>query len=563
MKNVKLSPILLAFIFLSLLLVALPAAPVQAARGITLSPAEGAIGALITITGTEFNKSTADTDKYAAIYFSSDEASTIDDIDVEVTHYKLVKEGVWLDQEGDFETTFRVPDILDDGSKEEDVTSGTYYVYVCHYLSVTPPVVSPRIRAVATFTVTMGEIVLSPLRGTVDTLVEITGTDFAGNKSLTVKYDKYVVPIDSGDKETSSRGSFTSVIRIPDSTAGSHTIAASVSGDEASATFTVEPKIVINPTSGKTGTMLIISGTGFGKLKTVTIWFYGNAVATATTNMLGSFYVSFNVPDFQAGLYSVDAEEGANVAKAKFTITVPPSAPQPAPTPSPPEPSAAISISATTGSIGQGLVMGGSGFKAGATVTVKYDNELLTAVTTDSNGVFAAAFTVPVSKYGNHSITVTDGTNTSEINFTVESTPPPVPTLLLPGMGDKVKSPIYFNWQEVTDASPPVTYTFQIASNADFSATSIVLEKKELTTTGYSVTEDESLRLGTGEKPYYWRVRAIDGASNEGNWANTGTFYVVSSGMPTWAIIVIAVLGGILLLTAGYFLRTKTSETKE
>jgi len=342
MKNVKLLRILFVFIFLSLLLVAIPAAPAKAARGITLSPTVGTVDARITITGTEFNKSTADTDKYAAIYFSSEEATTLDDIGSDVIYYKLVKEGVWLDEDGDFETTFRVPEVLDDGSRDQDVTSGTYYVYVCHYIGTT---VQLRIKAVATFTVTMGEISLYPLKGKVGTQVEIDGVNFAGNKLIAFQYDGNAVRISSGDRQTGSQGDFSSVIRVPDSTAGSHTVTASVSGDEATATFNVEPEAVISPASGETGTTVIISGTGFDRLKTVTIWFYNIAVATATTNTLGSFYVNFNVPDLQAGLYNIDAEQGVNVAKAKFTLTVPP---PPAPEPPTPEPSPSISISATT-----------------------------------------------------------------------------------------------------------------------------------------------------------------------------------------------------------------------
>ena len=107
MKTANILRILSIGIFLSLLLLAMPAAPAKAAREITLSPTEGTIGTRITITGTEFNKSTADTDKYAAIYFSNEEATTLDDIGSDVLYYKLVKEGVWLDADGDFETTFR------------------------------------------------------------------------------------------------------------------------------------------------------------------------------------------------------------------------------------------------------------------------------------------------------------------------------------------------------------------------------------------------------------------------------------------------------------------------
>jgi len=555
MRNMKLLRASFVFIFLSLLFLAFPAPPAQAVRGITLSPTMGTIGTRVTVTGTEFNKSTETSDRYAAIYFSSDEASTIDDIDVEVNSYKVVKEGVWLNEDGDFETKFNIPEELEDGSRDEDVVSGTYYVYVCHYQTISPAVVSPRIRAVATFTVTMGQISVSPLRGTVDTLVEITGTDYAGNKDITINYDGSIIAINSGDRKTDSDGDFTSIIRIPDSTAGPHTVTAIVADDDATASFTVEPEILINPTSGEALSMVIVSGTAFGKLKRVNIWFYNTAIATATTNARGSFYVNFNVPDLQPGLYNVDAEQGTNVAKAKFTITTPPPPPEPPPTPEPSRP--ALSISTTTGNIGQGIVMGGSGFKPDATITIKYDNELLNAVSSDSNGVFAAAFNVPPSKYGKHTIIASDGTNISELSFDVESTPPPVLTLLIPASGDKVTSPIIFAWQAITDPSPPVTYDLEINTSSDFATTATVLDKKGLTKTEYTLTETEKLRLGASEKPYYWRVRATDGASNEGSWSNPWTFYVASGGTPTWAIIVIAVIGAIFLLALGYLIRTK------
>ena len=560
MKNVKVFRILSTVIFLPLFLLATLATPVQATRGITLSPAEGKIGDLITITGTEFNKSTYNVDKYAAVYFSSDEASTTDDIDEEVSHYKRVKEAVWLDEQGDFETTFRVPDILDDGGKAEIVTTGTYYVYVCHYIGIT---IQRRIRAVATFTVTESEISLNPYEGLVDTLVEISGKDFIANEDIEIEYDSHETDILDGDDETDRNGEFVSFIRIPESAAGTHDITVIAGSSQVEAEFTVEPDIVLDKQSGEADTQVTVSGTGFGKLKEVIIGFYNAEVATTTTNKLGSFYVTFTVPELHAGPYNMDAKEGANIANAIFTITAPPllTPPPSEPTP-PPESLASISISTTTGNIGQGIIIGGAGFKADSIVTINYDNELLTSVSTDDNGNFEASFTVPTSKYGNHSITASDGINTSEINFSVESIPPPVPTLLLPEIEAKVKSPIRFDWQAVTDISPPITYTIQIATSPDFSVASTVLEKTGLTKTGYSVTEEESLKLGISEKPYYWRVRAIDGAVNEGNWADTEIFYVVSTGMPFWSIITIAIIGAIILFTLGYFINSRTGKSK-
>ncbi|TET67687.1 MAG: hypothetical protein E3J40_02800, partial [Dehalococcoidia bacterium] len=251
MKCTKILRIFSIVIILSLLLVAMPATPAQADRGVTLDPEEGNIGDRITVTGTDFNKSTEDNDKYANLYFSSDEADTLDDIDDEVTHYKTLRTGIWLDEEGDFEYTFTVPEVLDDGDDEEDVTGGTYYVYVCHYGY-------PDIRAVAEFTIIAGEMTIDPEEGPVATEVEITGTDFSSDKDITIEYDGVDVDID-GDDETDDDGDFTSYILIPESTAGDHTITVTVSGNEVEAEFTVEPEIIVSPTSGEADTTLTVS----------------------------------------------------------------------------------------------------------------------------------------------------------------------------------------------------------------------------------------------------------------------------------------------------------------
>ena len=563
MKNVKAIRMISAFIFLSLLLLAMPLAPVsaQVARSIDLEPQKGRIADKVTVIGEGFNKSTADTGRYAAVYLSSQEATTMHDIGTQVTTYELVKEGVWLDSDGSFKASFIVPSKLNDGKISKDVTNGTYYVYVCHYQSNNPAVIAPRIRAVATFTVTKGEISRSPITGTVGTLVEVTGTDFPSLKDISFKYDGLSVPIESGSKRTGSAGGFISVIRIPDSTAGTHIITAIASGTEVSANFRVKPEITTSPTSGEVNSRLTISGTGFGSGTQVDIWFQNIKVATVTTNSLGSFSRTFGVPDLGAGVYTVDAEGEANTAKTRFNIIVPVSTPAPTPTPSPtpgPTPPPAISASSTSVYVGQGIVISGTGFRGGGMIAIKYDDRIVGATTADGNGLFAASFAVPSSKYGAHTVTASDGTNTSELKFDVESTPPPVPSLLSPQTGAKVTSPMRFYWQNVTDDSLPVTYTIQIATSPDFSAASTVLEKTGLTKTEYALTEQEGLRLGTGEKPLYWRVKALDGASNEGNWANTGTFYVVSGGMPTWAIIIIAIIGALFLFGLGYLISMKT-----
>jgi len=569
MKYAKILRIFSIAIILSLLVVALPATPAQALGILTLSPTEGSIGDTITITGTGFNKSTSTTERYAIIYFSSQEASTIDDIDSDVTIYEVARDGVYLDEEdGAFTTTFTVPDILNDGATNADVTSGTYYLYLCYYYPGTTTIVT-LIRAAAEFTVTGGEIIIDPDRGPVDTEVEITGTDFSGNKDITIKYDVSEVVIKAGDTQTSSGGGFTSSILIPDSTAGVHTITVTVSGSGVTANFTVEPDITLEQTSGEAGDTRVVRGDGFATNSQVIIYFNESPMSMPlTTNILGSFLATFIVPELPAGPYFVRATDGINADTAGFTITVPPPpAPAPAPTPtptptpsSPPPATAAININLTSGRIGTQLAVSGAGFEAGGTITIKYDDEEVATATANTSGIFVAVFIVPSSKSGDHTITASDGTNTEQLTFTVESTPPPIPAPLLPLMEAKVKSPISFDWEDVTADSPPVTYTLQIATSQDFPAVSIVLEKKALTESEYTVTEEEELKLVGQEAPYYWRIRAVDDAANEGNWTGAGQFYVVPPfTFPSWALYTLIGLGGLFLFGLGYWLGRRTA----
>jgi hypothetical protein len=180
---------------------------------------------------------------------------------------------------------------------------------------------------------------------------------------------------------------------------------------------------------------------------------------------------------------------------------------------------------------------------------------------TDTNGFFTATFKVPASKYGVHTITVNDG-STAELTFTVESEEPPAPKVSLPEAGGKVKPPVSFDWEDVTDDSLPVTYDLQVATSESFSAAAIVLEKKNLSGSGYTLTETETSQLAEREASYYWRVRAIDGASNEGEWSVARQFYAAPSGLPKWVFYIIAGIGGALLGLIAVWLLLRTRGRK-
>jgi hypothetical protein len=577
-KYVKISRLFGLVIILSLLVLVMPAAPAQAAASITLVPVEGAVESTVTVIGEDFNASSDTTDRYAVIYFTSQEATAVDDIDSDVTIYEVVKDGVWLDENGEFEVTFTVPTELEDGSSDADVFSGTYYICACYYVGTTP---ATRIRAVAEFTVIGGEITLSEDNGPVGTEVEITGAEFNIEETITIEYDGEEIDLVEGDDETDSDGEFVSSILIPESTTGDHTITLTVSGNEIEADFTVEPEIVLNPTSGGAETAASVSGTGFGRRADVVVYFDNKELVTETTDTEGSFDVEFTVPDLEAGIYDVETEdEDENLDAAKFTITVtaPPSTtapPTPTPTtvPAPPTPTSTptsapvssssattASINQTSGYVGTAVMIGGAGFASGETIVIRYDDQDLITAQADVGGIFVAAFNIPASPHGDHTITASDGISTEEFTFTMESEAPSVPVPIMPEMGIQMESPILFGWEKVTDDSFPVTYTLQVAANPSFSTGAIIMEKEGLTASAYTATDAEEEELAGKETAYYWRVRAVDAAANEGEWTGPGEFYIGEPfSLPNWLLYTLLGLGGLLLFVVGYYLGRRTA----
>lgn len=543
MKHSKIFRILAVAITLSLLVAVIPAAPALAAYDydIELDPDEEEIGENFYVEGDDWPPSEdvgeiGEDIEEVDIYFSSEEADTGDDIDDDVENYELLKSDVVVEEDGDFRQKVKVPDELTDGEDDEDVVRGTYYVYVTMANS-------DRIRAVAEFTVIAAGIELDTDEGPVDTEVEITGFDFADNEDITVEYDGVSI----GEDETSSRGKFELTIIIPESTAGEHTITViDESDNEAEAVFTVEPEMTIAPESGRVGERATVNGTGFGDGEDITIKFDGDEVATGSTDFDGSFTINFDVPTVGPGTYTVEAEDDDNnSAKAGFHITTD------------------ISISPVTGQsspgyVGDAVTISGTGFIPDHKITITYaSTPAVFTARSEDDGSFSYTFTVPKSEAGEHTITATDGTNSLEVTFWMESDAPAIPKPLLPEMEIKPERPIAFDWQDVTDPSG-VTYTLQVAKDKNFR--DVVLEE-ERTQSTYTMTEteDEALESTKKDAPYWWRVKATDGAGNESGWTGAGSFHVgFAFAMPDWVIYLLIGLGGILLFFVGLFVGRRT-----
>ena len=228
-----------------------------------------------------------------------------------------------------------------------------------------------------------------------------------------------------------------------------------------------------------------------------------------------------------------------------------------------------ITVSPTTnpaspGHAGMELIILGAGFTAGAMVTVTYSNNdetIPVATVAADGGTIWLEFIVPPSLAGSHDITATDGTSTATAAFLMESQAPPTPTPLTPKVAGTAGAAAYFDWSDVSDDSS-VSYTLQLAVDVDFNA--VFLEKAGLTASEYTLTEEEKLEPVEEEASYYWRVKTVDGASNESDWTHPRLFYVgfSLSSVPVWAFYVLGVVAATVLIMLSYWLLKKRVKGK-
>jgi len=189
---------------------------------------------------------------------------------------------------------------------------------------------------------------------------------------------------------------------------------------------------------------------------------------------------------------------------------------------------AGIMLTPTTGGVGTYLTVQGTGFRVGVPVTITYDGDEVDSATVDVEGAFSITFSVPVSRSGEHTVSASDGANTMEATFSMESAPPPAPKLILPVNATETAETVYFDWENVSDPSG-VSYALVVASDANLS--DVLFTKEGLTDSEYTLSEEEKLPPSK-ETPYYWRVRSIDSASNVGEWSTIDSFYVAAPPPP-------------------------------
>lgn len=391
----------------------------------------------------------------------------------------------------------------------------------------------------------ISSISIAPINGTVGTAVNIDGTGFRANETISLYIDGTNLAI-SG-VTSNAVGSFSTSVTIPAIASGTHQLKAADSINNDTEAFVVTASTISSPTSGYSGTKITVNGNGFLANQTATVTFDNTPVGTTAINAQGSFSMSFDAPSRQAGVYKVRATDGTNFTESNFNVTT--------------------SVKFTTetsaaspGYVGAPITINGVGFKAGATISVTYDGKEIKTGTVGSDTNFSITFNAPASKAGEHTVTVSDGTVMLPLKYYMDATAPTSPVLATPETGVRQKATGKFTWNSVTDPSG-ITYELQIANDASFSAASMIFEKKGLTATEYTLTKAEKLKNTKKDAPDFWRVRAVDGAENTGNWSNIWSF-TVGSILPAWALWVMIILGAAIILLFAFWLGRRSSGSK-
>jgi hypothetical protein len=482
---------------------------------IGLSAESGPVGSNLTIAGKGFN---ADESNIEVLYDSA-----------------AVQTGIVAGSKGSWQITIKIP-ASSRGQHNIDASGTT-------------PAAEVEDRL---FTVTP-EIQINPTSGWVNTVVGIYGTGFAtGETNIKVTYDGGTVKTDIA---ADAKGSWQSSFSIPSSARGNHDIRAfggiTNEGDLSSATFSVSPGIKIEPVSGYLGGAiyvgdgLYIDGVGFEANEgNIRITFDGSlAISGITADAKGSWSDRLDVPSTTKGEHVIDASgEATKASDIVDTIVIV---------------SPKVELNPASGAIGSDITVHGTGFAANQVITISYDGTKITSgAATDAKGIFTTSFKIPASKAGDHNVTITDSmASVFSMSLSVESTPPPTPNLISPEAGGEFesfgKTTVDFRWSAVEDPSG-VSYILEISPSSDFAGT--VIRKEGLTVTEYMLANDEALAKGN----YYWRVRAVDGAGNQGDWTNGQLFKI--GGWDWWLIPIIAVAAGVVIFIIYRFVSVKRED---
>jgi hypothetical protein len=379
---------------------------------------------------------------------------------------------------------------------------------------------------------------LHPLKGVAGTEVSVNGNGLEAGVIVSVYLDDRPLATNPASVKAAANGTVGFTFTIPPCAPGEHELKIRMGTLSELRTFVTAAEVAVDKDITGVGKIITISLRGFAPDSPLVLSLNGIHTVGLTTGGSGAMEIVYTVPHVPDGVYNLKIEAAGTVITKEITVL------------------AEAAVSPAAGAVGAVVEVGGFGFLPGKTLYLYWDGAAMPGMTSvpvaNDDGAFSAVFKVPVAAPGEYTVTVSDGVVVKEMTFTVEKTVPPAPVLVTPADKTKISSTPYFEWQVVSYPNMSVVYELQIIRKVEISE--VVFEKIGLEGLGYGLDKSEKLAKAGPDNPYYWRVRAVDEAGNEGAWSEVNEFY---HGFiwPVWLTWVLVGAGVLILGTVIYIFR--------
>jgi hypothetical protein len=244
------------------------------------------------------------------------------------------------------------------------------------------------------------DILLSPDDGVPGEEITVYGYNFTPDRWVDIYYYQNGTRTWVAEVKADDDGDFHVDFEVPESYSGDHEVLAEDTYDvDASEYFDVEPGLTIDPEEGTVGTTVTVEGHGFAEdEEDIELRYYVNGDYETVADDIeadedGWWEVSFQIPSSARGDHYIDAQgddsELRDVEEATFEVM--------------PE----ISLEESSGSVGDNIMMTGSGFAADERdITILFEGEaVFTEIRADDKGYWEENFVVPEMPTGTYSVT--------------------------------------------------------------------------------------------------------------------------------------------------------------
>jgi hypothetical protein len=268
------------------------------------------------------------------------------------------------------------------------------------------------VTAAATFTVDPA-LTFSPSSGIVGSNVVLNGSGFTASDGVTPYFGGISHSCNEGTVDVATDGSFNCTVTVPATPANNYAIAASTADDgtvAAVASFTVDPALTFNPSSGIVGSDVVLTGSGFTTGDAATASFGGGSYpcieGTVYVAADGSFTCTVTVPPSPADSYGISAstiDDGVVAATGTYAVTQ------------------SLTLGPTSGDVGTTTAATGTGFAGTSTITFTLDGTPATSTcSSGGTGSFSCTVTIPYVPDGAQTMTSTDlSSNSADATYIV------------------------------------------------------------------------------------------------------------------------------------------------